>query len=319
MKPFSLFTLLCCLMSAGCFTTKYSKSPALEYPNKYADKLEPGSKLEASTFTSTFERTSNGSYIYKAYYPETRQMTHFMSFKGGTTRTPHGPNKEWWDDGTLVFEGEYIDGQRSGEWTEYDHSNFGSNSNFVSKGKYLNNLKTGTWVTIDSLGNKRSEMSYEKEKLSGPFKRWNKKGMLYNEGEYKDGKLLWEKNYSDGTANPDTFSLVKKIPEFSGCDGVEPDSTRRACAERKMLEFIYGQIKYPKLARENGIEGKAIVNFVVDKDGTVTGIKVKRGICKEIKTECERVMQLMPKWNPGMQKGKPVRVLFNLPLKFKLE
>ena len=86
-----------------------------------------------------------------------------------------------------------------------------------------------------------------------------------------------------------------------------------------MLQFIYGNIKYPALARQYGIEGMAIVKFVVEKDGSITNVESVRGICNEIRDECIRVVKLMPRWDYGMQRGKPVRVQFNLPVKFKLE
>ncbi|MGB3548634.1 MAG: energy transducer TonB [Saprospiraceae bacterium] len=90
-----------------------------------------------------------------------------------------------------------------------------------------------------------------------------------------------------------------------------------------MLEYIYKNIKYPAIARENGVEGTAVVTFVVEKDGTVSDARVVRDPGAQTGDEALRVVKLMNtekiKWTPGKQRGRPVRVQFNLPVKFKLE
>lgn len=102
------------------------------------------------------------------------------------------------------------------------------------------------------------------------------------------------------------FKVVEQKPEF-------PDG------EAAMLKFIYSNIKYPPIARENGVEGTAYVTFVVEKDGSITDVKVVRDIGAGCGEEAIRVVKMMPKWNPGKQRGRPVRVQFNLPVKYKLE
>ena len=100
-------------------------------------------------------------------------------------------------------------------------------------------------------------------------------------------------------------------------------STVQACAQKKMLEFVYKNIKYPAIARENGIQGRVVIQFVVEKDGSVTDARVVRDIGAGCGAEGLRVvnsMNRMPqKWTPGKQRGKPVRVQFTLPVSFKLE
>lgn len=85
-----------------------------------------------------------------------------------------------------------------------------------------------------------------------------------------------------------------------------------------MFDFIRKNVKYPESAKEKGIEGRVYVNFVIDKDGSISDIKVLRGLCKEIDEEAVRVVKAMPKWNPGMQDGEPVRVQYMLPFYFKI-
>lgn len=89
-----------------------------------------------------------------------------------------------------------------------------------------------------------------------------------------------------------------------------------------MLEFIYKNIKYPPIARENGIEGMAVIQFVVDENGNIKDPKVVRDVAGGCGLEAMRVVELMSDqvtWIPGKQRGKAVQVYFNLPVRFKLE
>ena len=110
---------------------------------------------------------------------------------------------------------------------------------------------------------------------------------------------------------------------FPGCESVGDKNERKQCAQKKMLEFIYSNIKYPPIARENGVEGTTVIRFVVEKDGSIGEPQIVRDIGAQCGEEALRVVKLMnnmpKKWNPGKQRGKPVRVYFNLPVKFKLE
>ena len=83
--------------------------------------------------------------------------------------------------------------------------------------------------------------------------------------------------------------------------------------------YIAKSIKYPESAAENGIQGKVIVSFIVEADGKVTNVKVVRGIDPALDQEAVRVIESSPKWQPGKQRGKPVRVNLTFPVVFKLE
>jgi protein TonB len=117
----------------------------------------------------------------------------------------------------------------------------------------------------------------------------------------------------------DIFKVVEDMPRFPGCEDISGKTEREQCAQQKMLEFIYKNIKYPTIARENGVEGTAVIRFVVEPDGSITNAEVVRDIGAGCGAEALRVVQTMPKWVPGKQRGKAVRVQFNLPVKFKLE
>lgn len=102
------------------------------------------------------------------------------------------------------------------------------------------------------------------------------------------------------------FVVVENQPEFPG-------------GQAAMMKFLSENIKYPVIAQENGIQGRVICNFVVERDGSITDVQVVRGVDPSLDKEAVRVIQSMPKWKPGMQRGKPVRVRFTLPVVFRLQ
>ncbi len=102
------------------------------------------------------------------------------------------------------------------------------------------------------------------------------------------------------------FYVVEEMPEFPG-------------GEMALRKFIANAIKYPVIAQENGIQGKVYVSFVVGKDGNVSDAKVIRGIDPSLDKEALRVVNSLPRWKPGKQRGEPVRVSFSVPISFVLQ
>lgn len=102
------------------------------------------------------------------------------------------------------------------------------------------------------------------------------------------------------------FTVVEQMPEFPG-------------GQAKMMKYLAENIDYPQMAREVGVQGTVFVTFVVEPNGSITNVKVLRGIGSGCDEEAIRVVKSMPKWNPGKQRNKPVRVQFNLPVRFILE
>ena len=108
------------------------------------------------------------------------------------------------------------------------------------------------------------------------------------------------------------------MPTYKGCEAVQNKEERKICADQEMLKFIYKNIKYPALARENGIEGMVVIRFIVNKNGSLSDYEIVREIGGGCGEEALRVVKKMPDWNPGKQRGRPVRVQFNLPVKYSL-
>lgn len=108
------------------------------------------------------------------------------------------------------------------------------------------------------------------------------------------------------TSNDKVFEKVEVMPEFPG-------------GEQAMMDFVAKNVVYPQEARDKEISGRVLVGFIVEKDGSISETEVVKGIGGGCDEEAVRVVKAMPKWKPGKQKGKPVRVHFMLPLTFKLQ
>jgi periplasmic protein TonB len=101
------------------------------------------------------------------------------------------------------------------------------------------------------------------------------------------------------------FTAVEKDPAFKG--GID-----------KFYAYLQKNMRYPAVAKENNVQGKVFVTFVVERDGSLTDIKVVRGIGSGCDEEAQRVLKSSPKWTPGIQNGRPVRVQYTMPINFTL-
>ena len=113
------------------------------------------------------------------------------------------------------------------------------------------------------------------------------------------------------------FAIIEDVPLFPGCERVKK-SQRRKCFQEKMARHISKNFRYPEIAQEMGIQGRVYVQFVIDKDGTITGIRT-RGPDKNLEKEANRIIAKLPKMTPGKQRGRPVRVPFSIPITFRLQ
>ena len=102
------------------------------------------------------------------------------------------------------------------------------------------------------------------------------------------------------------FTVVETMPEFPGGMGA-------------LMQYLAKSIKYPVIAQENGIQGRVTCTFVINKDGSIVDAQVLRGIDPSLDKEALRVINAMPKWSPGKQRGKPVRVKYTVPVTFRLQ
>ena len=106
--------------------------------------------------------------------------------------------------------------------------------------------------------------------------------------------------------NAEVFEVAEILPEFPG--GISA-----------LMKYLSNNICYPEMALANDIQGRVVVKFVVEKDGSISGVTVVRGVHEELDREAVRVVKSMPKWQPGKNNGQAVRCSFNLPVAFKIQ
>ena len=115
------------------------------------------------------------------------------------------------------------------------------------------------------------------------------------------------------------FTVIEDVPVFPGCEGVAKNK-RLECFMEQMAKHIKKNQQYPEKAMEDGIQGRVAVLFVIDKDGSITNVQVRGPKGGELlEKEAKRVIEKLPKFKPGMQRGKPVKVKYSQPITFKLQ
>ena len=131
----------------------------------------------------------------------------------------------------------------------------------------------------------------------------------FNEGSEEGTKVITEnmqiveeKVEEDRTV----FEVVEQMPSFPGGDAA-------------LMSFLSKNIHYPAIAEENGIQGRVVATFVVERDGSISDVKVVKSIDPSLDKEAVRVLKSMPKWIPGKQNGSPVRVKYTVPVTFRLQ
>ena len=114
--------------------------------------------------------------------------------------------------------------------------------------------------------------------------------------------MVADENYGGETV----YDMVEELPAYPG--GME-----------ELMKFLQEHVKYPKAAQDKGTQGRVLVQFVVEKDGSITNVNVVRSVSPELDAEALRVVKAMPNWTPGKHKGEAVRVKFTIPIVFRLQ
>ncbi|HOU27129.1 MAG TPA: energy transducer TonB [Paludibacteraceae bacterium] len=130
----------------------------------------------------------------------------------------------------------------------------------------------------------------------------------FNSEDDKNKKVVIQAPIAAPVEDPEESRIhvvVERMPEFPG-------------GEAAMNQFINRTIRYPVIAQENGIQGRVVVQFVVNTDGKIVDVEVVRGVEESLDKEAVRVVKAMPPWNPGRQGGKNVRVKYTLPIRFRI-
>lgn len=182
------------------------------------------------------------------------------------------------------------------------------------KGKIRNRIASETYLYPD--GKTREEVNISYESVKNYEKKTYVRKCYYPDGKLqyeetmdeKDQKAVYYNEKGKVTKRPkQKFELYLTMPEFPGGEGA-------------LFAYLSRTVKYPIIAQENGIQGRVIVRFVVAKDGKIEDVQIARsGGDPSLDKEAMRVIKSMPKWIPGKQRGKPVRVQYHVPVNFRLQ
>lgn len=192
----------------------------------------------------------------------------------------------------------------------------------------------GVWTVIDYYKSGAVQMtgsykSKKEKKRNGYFTYFRENGQINNSGQYKKDKKVdeWIYYHENGNISSKEFFKKDKLQsyKFFEEDGTEKQGDydyetppQYPGGMEEMYKFMGDEIAYPQQALDNNIQGKVYVRFVVDKDGSLTDIEVINGVHSLLDREAVRVISMMPKWNPGKQHNRAVRVRYTIPINFTI-
>ena len=191
----------------------------------------------------------------------------------------------------------------------------GGAPNFMA-GENIQNVYDSTGVEIVKDGNGHypifdNDYKYVEEegdvkngKRNGIWKGTLNKSKIFFTEEYADGKFIKGTN-TDESGNTKNYTVKEALPTFKG-------------GERAFGNYLSQNIRYPPGARDRNAQGRVILGFVIEKDGSIKDIKILQAVDPELDAEAVRVIRESPQWNPGIQHGVPVRVAYTMPINFTL-
>ncbi len=291
--------LIAIIFVTSCLSSHVFAQKEIYYYDKY---WRPSTKKSDYAYTRTVEPAGDRIYVITDYYDDgTRQMTgtyvtKYPGFLGDDRSSLYRHDTFTWYNphGIINCKGKFIHGYRHGEWLYYYDDGL-----TISERCYFDNgKKTGTWREYNTDGKVVRSKQYD--------------SVLHGKAEYYvDGKLHRTEIYKRG-------ELIETIPPAIENTG---DSDKKfAKPGYDMNKFLTKKIKYPKEARKLKIGGKALIIFTVNTEGYIIDIEpASPGVHELLMLEAIRVVSIMPKWQPGTLKGKPVNVYYTLPINFKPE
>jgi TonB family protein len=222
-------------------------------------------------------------------YPNGNKKMYSNYDKGNLT----GDVRVYFPNGKLYMEGEYINGQLNLSTCK------------DSAGKALAEKGNGKWIKY----NGDFTHIYEEGPVEYGLESGDWKGYLGDSAHYvchyEKGEITTGTTY-DKKGNQYPFTKAEVLPEFKG--GIE-----------KFTQFLQKNIRYPYTDKQNGTQGSVILRFVIERDGSLTNLRVSRSLSEGTDREAMRVLAMSPKWVPGSQYGLPVRVQYSVPVSFNLD
>ncbi|HET6228104.1 MAG TPA: TonB family protein [Bacteroidia bacterium] len=267
--------------------------------------------------------TADSTGYGKSYY-KNGQLKSSFSLKN---RQKNGVYTQYFENGKLHRETEYKDGDKvyiiqvldpTGKSIDGGNLKEG-NGSYIQFFDWEQGKEPALKVSIKE--------NYENGLLNGSAKYYRKNGKLETEGLYKDGYKtgywkLYDENGSEINVNYDASYKSVKIVELTGCYAGEEDNAfvqpEFQGGENERVNFIVKNIVYPQEAVAKKVQGTVYVNFIITQTGELESFKIIKSVNKQLDEEVIKLLKKMPRWNPGLNQGVPVRVWFNMPIKYTL-
>ncbi len=308
-----------------------------QYANKFNYKVYGKERVVRTYWNYVVSEDTEGNFVLRVFYPEKELLTKYMTFADEELNTPHGTLMTWWDNGSLRTKGAFTYGEETGNWEiatfqgskeigPYEHGHkegtwkeFNNEGELTARGVYVLDQRHGRWDHYDK-GKVERVYNYR----NGKKHNWQISydtastcidSSLYHEGEFQLRRSCVSKD-GDKKDNVRVDTIVEQMPCFIG-KKKNKRAQRKSCQER-LFAYLASELTYPKSLIDLGISGTAYMTFVVNEEGQVTEIEALSGVCADMEAECRRILTNMPAWRPGTQRRKPVKVSYNLPLKFSL-
>ncbi len=344
MKNPSYLTLLVLLfIGNSCFGQYFG--PFDQHDNQFKTYYEPFKSEDEKIINAWYHYLVTYSekekrYILRTFQPEKRLMLTETRFLDKKLKIKDGKELR------LIYStydteiGNYVNDKEDGKWVQVDTSGkikaiyhflngkkegigyrFYPNRQTERKYFYQNDIPIGRWQYYHENGKIEHEEKYLDGKLDGEVNYYDSTGILVVTKIYKKGDL--EKTFKikeSAIEEDEIFQVSENAPHFIGnCKKKLNPEEFQECNQKEMYMFLGENIKYPVIAQKLNVSGRVFLRFVVEKDGTIGEIKLLTPLCESLEQEAIRVIKLMPKWEPGYEGGKPVRVFYTMPIVYKLD
>jgi hypothetical protein len=267
------------------------------YPKLINKVKESKSTIVRYTASSLVEKTDDGKYITKEFNMESGLVYVLATYKDESLKTLYGRYTERIDGGSIVNDGNYVDGIRVGKWVTM----------FNGNGFYVKGKKEGKWVVDDD--EKRIVLNYVRDTVDGEYSITDKFSRKTDQTTFLMG------------INVGDYQLPRKeLPRFSGCEEDEISlKLKEACAQKKALEFINSKLKLPKVVyADEGFEGTVLMKVKILSDGYLEEIISLRCHHEKLRNAVIKVISNMPDWIPGKWNDENVDGYYIIPLKIKI-
>jgi len=253
---------------------------------------------ECQYYITTTHDSVHFDKVYLRLYSKPKQLMKEQFFSSFIMKKKDGTQREWYVNGKIKEEENYNDGKREGKHQAW----FGNGRLYIDE-SYKNDNLDGIAKEWYFTGQLKKDANYTDGVLTGQLLTYWINGKIKRDDTYKKGELI-SGQCADSIGNNIAHFDYILMPQFP---------------ENAVGAYLAKNIRYPVAAQQIGAQGRVIVQFVVNIDGTIIGAHVIQGVNPDLDAEAVRVVSKMPQWIPAKIDGEPIKVEYTLPVNFKLQ